>query len=90
MMTSDEEVVSHRLDLEMLERPHLWVECWKGFPAIMLKKRDAGEWRWTGPCVQWSSDSYVVMARDWANGGRGETFTYATPRDIVSAGWVVD
>lgn len=89
---SDEDVIAQRLDLEMLERPHLWPGVVKGLRCVHLKRRTAGRIE-TGPCILWGTnpDEYVVVGHSW--GGeftRPDVHRYDSPDAILADGWKVD
>lgn len=89
-MTSDEMVIRDRLDLEMLERPHLWPGDVGGAPALFVKRNvtslGAGQ---TGRCALIEGD-YVLVVCDWTLGGAPRTFRYPTAKAVVADGWEVD
>lgn len=86
-MTTDDEVLNTRNDLEMLKRPHLWPSVIKGHRCVFMKKLDAEH---TGPCFKTSGGDYIVIDHDWTNHGEVTPVTYNSAEAVLAAGWVVD
>lgn len=83
---TDEQVLADRLDLEMLERPHLWPGR-GGKPTINLKRDPEGY----GLCMQAQDGSYRLWEYIGASFELKEPPTmFATAQAIVDAGWRVD
>lgn len=92
-MTSDKQVVRERLALEMLERPHLWPQQWRGMRCVFLKRPASGSAPFgeecTGPCFR-VDGGYVVMQHDWANSATVTPLHYESAEAVLADGWVVD
>lgn len=87
-MTTDQEVIDNRLDLEMLERPHLWPQqC--PVQMVYVKRPVAGSsWPQVGRCIRTKNGGYMIRS-DFDNDSPN-TFEYADARAVLTAGWVVD
>lgn len=93
-MTTDEQVIAERLDLEMLERPHLWPQVRLGTRCVFVKKRGAIGFReFTGPCFLTTDAAvpYVVMSHDWGDPHAEVTVLhYSDAQAVYDDGWRVD
>lgn len=100
--TTDEEVIAQRLNLEMLERPHLWPSVSpQGDPIVHVKRRQMipalegtsqrpfTNYRETGPCAL-VDGTYMVIAHDWAESGATVKLQYTSAQAVVDDGWMVD
>jgi hypothetical protein len=92
MPITDEQVLRERLDLEMIERPHLWPHIRRGFPLLFLKRLVAGEQQ-TAMCLK-DSDCYIVCAHIWPKARdqpvTREIIEYPDAEAVRADGWVVD
>jgi hypothetical protein len=92
MPVSDARVIADRLDLEMLERPHLWPCIRKGFPMLFLKRTIDGNLQ-TAMCIQ-GDGGYLVCAYifpvDRDKPVDREIIKYPTAEAVRADGWIVD
>lgn len=94
MAVTDEQVIRERLDLEMLERPHLWPTVLRGMVCVYVKQRgDLGGRRRSGPCFRHDDGSYTVMSHDWEVEEaipKVESYHYNSAEAVLAGGWIVD
>jgi hypothetical protein len=86
MKTTDKQVIEGHLDLEMLERPHLWPN-----ENLIYVKREYEQDRETGPCVI-DNGHYVIRRHRWGSGGLKDvgTLIYNDALAVCDDGWRVD
>jgi hypothetical protein len=88
MAITDEQVLRDKLDLEMIERPHLW----PGFRVLFLQRPAKGAIQ-TAMCIK-DTSAYIVCAYVWPK-TRDEPVTreiieYPDAAAVRADGWVVD
>ena len=85
---TDERVIADRLDVQMLERPHLWPDTLHGHPCVYVKRTTHNQ---TGPVIR-DGDGFLVFAHDWDADPEPtvEPVSYPTAEAIVADGWKVD
>lgn len=95
---SDERVLKDHLDLEMIERPHLWPNIRRGFPLLFLKRQVGGRMQ-TAMCIKENPAlangvGYIVCAYVWPKTRdkpvTREIITYPDAEAVRADGWVVD
>jgi hypothetical protein len=81
-VTTDKQVIDERLDLEMLERPHLWPG-----EVVFVKRNNGAQ---TGPCRKTATGGYAIRVHDWREGGEQSIASYPNAGAVVADGWKVD
>lgn len=92
MTVTDEQVLKEKLDLEMIERPHLWPNIRRGFPLLFLRRRVAGEQQ-TAMCIK-DAHCYIVCAHIWPKERHQpierKIIEYPDAEAVRADGWIVD
>lgn len=99
MPLSDKQVLAEKLDLEMIERPHLWPCVRRGCPMLFLQRTVDGSTQTAmclldTPAVPQDLPGYVVCAYLWPK-ERGENVSreiihYRNAEAVRADGWIVD